>query len=67
MLNTNQNLSGDNRGKVSTFLHSEVLTAFWSFPSYLDKLLKLEPEVCLYDTTLYIESNETLQGFSCPI
>ena len=43
MLNTNQNLSGDNRSKVSTFLHSEVLTAFWSFPSYLDDYLSWSP------------------------
>ena len=38
---TNQNLSRDN-SKVSTFLHSDVFTAFWSFPSYLDHYLNAE-------------------------
>ena len=37
-VSTNQNHSGDN-SKVSTFLHSDVFTAFWSFPSYLDHYL----------------------------
>ena len=34
----NKNLSRDN-SKVSTFLHSNVLIVFWSFPSYLDHYL----------------------------
>ena len=37
---TNQNHSTDN-SKVSTFLHSDVFNAFWSFPSYLDHFLNL--------------------------
>ena len=35
---TNQNHSRDN-SKVSNFLHSDVFTAFWSFPSYPDHYL----------------------------
>ena len=37
-ISTNQNHSTDN-SKVSTFLHTDVFTAFWSFPSYLDYYL----------------------------
>ena len=32
---------GRDNSKVSTFLHTDVFTAFWSFPSYLDHYLNL--------------------------
>ena len=38
---TNQNHSRGN-SKVSNFLHSDVSTAFWPFPSYLDHYLRLK-------------------------
>ena len=39
-VSTNQNHSRGN-SKVSNFLHSDVFTAFWSFPSYPDHHLTL--------------------------